>query len=324
MVKVGVPAWVGDDLLANFPREAEIVRIEAKPEGVIEVEFWIVPVYPKEAAQVAPHLSGVRVAQSLLAGVDWLQPLIPPQVTLCDAQGVHDIPTAEWAVSAILAALKYFPVYVDLQRAGDWRRRREVDERYRAMHQVDAKPFPPVLQEELFDKRVMIVGYGAIGRAIEERLAPFGVEIIRVARRARTGAENVAGVDRLLDLLPVADVVVLIVPLTPETTGMIGERELAKMKQGALLVNAARGSVVKTDALLAALEAGRIRAVTDVTDPEPLPEGHPMWKAPNLFITPHVAASSPMFLSRAMEFATAQVARYVKGEPPKNVVEGHY
>jgi len=324
MVKVGVPGWVGDDLLAKFPREAEIVRIEAKTEQTIDVEFWVVPAYPKEAAQVAPHLSGLRVVQSLLAGVDWLQPLISPQVILCDAQGLHNIPTAEWAVSAILAALKYFPFYLDLQRAGDWRRRKEVDEQYRAMHHVQQKLYPPVLQEELFGKRVMIVGYGAIGRAIEERLAPFGVEIIRMARHARAGAENVAGVDRLLELLPQADVLVLIVPLTPETTGMIGERELARMKQGALLVNAARGPVVKTDALLAALEAGRIRAVVDVTDPEPLPDVHPMWKAPNLFITPHVAASSPMFLPRAMKFAAEQVARYVKGELLKNVVEGSY
>src|SRR5271170_4308287 len=162
MVKVGVPAWAGDELLAKFPREAEIVRIEADPQRTIEVEFWIAPAYPKEAAQVAPHLSGVRVAQSLLAGVDWLQGLIPPDVTLCDAQGLHNIPTAEWAVSAILAALKYFPLYVDLQRAGDWRRRGEVDEQYRTIHGIERRVYPPVLQEELFGKRVMIVGYGSI------------------------------------------------------------------------------------------------------------------------------------------------------------------
>jgi phosphoglycerate dehydrogenase-like enzyme len=323
MVKVGVPAWVSENLLAKFSRDVEIVRIEAKPERTIEVEFWIAPAYPKEAAQVAPHLSGIRVAQSLLAGVDWLQRLIPPEVTLCDARGLHNIPTAEWVISAILAALKYFPFYVDLERAGDWRRRSEVDEQYRAMHGIEGKIVPPVLQEELFGKRVMIVGYGSIGRSIEERLTPFGVEIVRVARQARAG-ESVASIDRLLDLLPDADVVVLIVPLTPETAEMIGERELARMKRGALLVNAARGPVVKTDALLAALESRRIRAVVDVTDPEPLPEGHPMWTAPNLFITPHVAASSPMFVPRAIEFATEQVRRYVKGEPLENIVTGHY
>ena len=202
------------------------------------------------------------MVQSLFAGVDWLLEMIPGSLVLCDAQGLHDIPTAEWAVSTILAALKYFPFYVDLQRAGDWRRRKEVDEQYRAMHQVDAKFLPPVLQEELFGKRVMIVGYGSIGRSIEERLTPFGVEIIRVARRARAGARTLRVSTACSICCPDADVVVLIVPLTPETTGMIGERELAQMKQGALLVNAARGPVVKTDALLAALEAGRIRAVT--------------------------------------------------------------
>jgi phosphoglycerate dehydrogenase-like enzyme len=321
MVKVGVPSWIDPVRFEKFPGGIEIERIEAYPERTIEVEFWIAPAYPKEAAQVAPHLSGVRVAQSLLAGVDWLQPLIPPGVILCDAQGLHNIPTSEWVVSAILAALKYFPLYADLQRTGDWPRRREADEQYRALHGIAQKFYPPVLQEELYGKRVMIVGYGSIGRSIEERLAPFEVEIVRVARSARDGVE---AIDRLLDLLPDADVVALIVPLTPETTGMIGEKELARMKRGALLVNAARGPVVKTDALLAALESGRIRAAIDVTDPEPLPEGHPLWTAPNLLITPHVAASSPMFLPRAIAFAAEQLARYVKGEPLRNIVRGHY
>jgi phosphoglycerate dehydrogenase-like enzyme len=321
MVKVGVPTWVGDELLVNFPREAEVVRIERKPEGTIDVEFWIAPVYPKEATQVFPHLRGVRVVQSLLAGVDWLQKLIPAGVTLCDGQGLHNIPTAEWVVSAILAQLKYFPFYTDLQRAGDWRRRSEVDELYRTTHRSTKTNFPPILQEELHGKRVMIVGYGSIGQSIEERLVPFGVEIVRVARQARDGVE---GIERLPDLLPEADVVVLIVPLTAETTGLIGEDELARMKQGALLVNAARGPVVKTEALLKALESGHIRAAVDVTDPEPLPEGHPLWSAPNLFITPHVAGSSQRSLERGMKLVTEQLTRYIKGEPLKNVVHGSY
>jgi phosphoglycerate dehydrogenase-like enzyme len=117
---------------------------------------------------------------------------------------------------------------------------------------------------------------------------------------------------------------VLIVPLTPETTGLIGEREFAAMRQGALLVNAARGPVVKTDALLEALNNGRIRAALDVTDPEPLPPDHPLWKAPNVFITPHVAATTPAFLPRALDFISAQLERYMKGEPLVNIVTGHY
>ncbi|MGB0123582.1 MAG: NAD(P)-dependent oxidoreductase, partial [Silvibacterium sp.] len=125
-------------------------------------------------------------------------------------------------------------------------------------------------------------------------------------------------------LLPTADVIVLIVPQTPETKGMIGEREVAKMKQGALLVNAARGPVVKTGAMLAALANGRIRAALDVTDPEPLPADHPLWSAPNVFITPHVAASSPALVPRAIAFAAEQVARYLKNEPLQNVVTVSY
>lgn len=321
MLKVGVPWWIDPEWFSRFPAGIEIKRIEAAPERAIAVEFWIAPILPKDAAQALPHLDGLRVVQSLYAGVDWLLQMLPQGLTLCDAQGLHNIPTAEWTVSAILAALKHFPFYFDLQRVGDWRRRKEANAHYRAMYPDAPKSLPPVLQEELFGKRVMIVGYGSIGRSIEERLAPFGVDIIRLARSAR---DHVESIDRLPDLLPSADIVVLIVPLTPETTGMIGERELSLMKQGALLVNAARGPVVKTDALLAALEGHRIRAVVDVTDPEPLPPGHPLWTAPNLFITPHVAASSNMFLPRAMDFAAGQIARYLKGEPLLNIVTGHY
>jgi len=321
MLKVGVPWWIDPEWFDRFPSGIEIERIEAAPARSIPVEFWIAPVLPRDAAQALPHLDGLKVVQSLYAGVDWLLQMLPPGLTLCDAQGLHNIPTAEWTVAAILAVLKHFPFYFDLQHAGDWRRRREADAHYRAMY-PDAPPsLPPVLQEELSGKRVMIVGYGSIGRSIEERLLPFGVDIIRVAR---TGRDDVESISRLLDLLPLADIVVLIVPLTPETTGMIGERELAAMKQGALLVNAARGPVVRTDALLAALESRRIRAVVDVTDPEPLPQGHPLWTAPNLFITPHVAASSNMFLPRAIDFAAGQIARYIKGEPLVNIVTGHY
>ncbi|MGC1361976.1 MAG: 2-hydroxyacid dehydrogenase [Silvibacterium sp.] len=321
MLKVGVPAWVDAELLAAFPREAVLERVDAEPERAIEVEFWIAPVYQREAEQVSPHLRGVRVAQSLLAGVDWLRPLLSPDVILCDGQGMHNIPTAEWVVAAILNSLKYFPFYGSLQRDHNWRGRANADGQYRAIHRTTQVKFPPILQEELYGKRVMIVGYGSIGRSIEERLLPFGVEIVRVARTARAGVEPV---ERLLDLLPTADVIVLIVPQTPETKGMIGEREVAKMKQGALLVNAARGPVVKTGAMLAALANGRIRAALDVTDPEPLPADHPLWSAPNVFITPHVAASSPALVPRAIAFAAEQVARYLKNEPLQNVVTVSY
>jgi phosphoglycerate dehydrogenase-like enzyme len=320
-INLGVPAWVKLDLLSAFPQEATLVAIEADPPRTIDIEFWIAPIYAHEIAQVYPHLRGLRVVQSLFAGVDLLKPLLSPEIILCDGQGMHNIPTAEWVVAAILNSLKYFPFFGSLQHDHNWRSRSQADDLYRTIHRASQANFPPVLQEELYGKRVLIVGYGSIGRSIEERLRPFGVEITCVARTARPGVEPVS---RLLDLLPSADIIVLIVPQTPETSGMFSEREFSLMKQGALLVNAARGPVVDTLALLDALNRKHIRAALDVTDPEPLPPDHPLWSAPNVFITPHVAASSPMLLSRAISFAAQQVARYIKGEPLENIVTGNY
>ena len=321
MLKVGVPDAVDPDLLRLLPEGISLELIPLQPERTVEVEFWITPPWTHQSEQQFPFLHGLRVAQATVAGVDGLLKLIPPDVVLCDARGVHTISTAEWTVAAILAWTKYFPLFDDLRHTGVWARRKEAQERYYSLHPPVKRPYPHVLCEELHGQRVLIVGYGAIGRAIEERLQPFGVQFVRIARTVRDG---VFGVEELPDLLPSADVVILIVPFTRETTHMIGERELALMKQGALLVNAARGPVVQTDALLAALHQGRIRAAIDVTDPEPLPDAHPLWSAPNLLITPHVAGSTPMFMVRAMEFAASQIGRYLRREPLENVVSGEY
>jgi len=320
MLKVGVPEAFDPDLFRLLPGGIDLQVIPAHPDRTYEVEFWIAP-WGKHAGDMWPHLRGVRVVQATLAGVDALLKLLPQDVTLCDARGVHNISTSEWTVAAILASLKYFPFYGEVQREGIWSLRREAESRYLAMHPGAKHLYPAVLCEELHGKRVLIVGYGAIGSAIEDRLRPFGVAITRVARSARDG---VFGVEELPELLPSADIVVLIVPFTSQTRGMMGAKELALLKPGALLVNAARGPVVDTDALLAALHAGRIRAAIDVTDPEPLPDGHPLWSAPNLLITPHVAGSTPMFMTRAMAFAATQVGRYLRGEPLENVVSGEY
>lgn len=321
MLKVGVPASLDDDLMVKFPPGIVLERFESKGEGEIGVEFLVAPTSAKSFKQVLPRLRGVRVVQAMLAGVDWLKPLVPQGIVLCDGQGMHNIPTAEWTITAILSSLKFFPFYRDLQHTGEWQRLTEANEMYRQLHHGEKLTSFKVLQEELYGKRVMIVGYGSIGKSIEERLLAFGAEIVRVARQAREGVESI---DRLLELLPQVDVVVLIVPLTEETTGMIGAKELAKMKQGALLVNAARGPVVQTAALLEALQSGRIRAALDVTDPEPLPKDHPLWSAPNLLITPHIAGSSPMSMDRAVSFAAEQVGRYLRGEELQNIVTGHY
>jgi phosphoglycerate dehydrogenase-like enzyme len=174
--------------------------------------------------------------------------------------------------------------------------------------------------EELTGKKVLLVGYGEIGKEIERMLQPFHVELRRVARTARANPE-VHAVSELDSLLPWAEIIVLILPSTAESKGLIGARQFALMRQGALLVNAARGPIVDTDALVAALNAIRICAALDVTDPEPLPEGHPLWNCPNLLITTHIGASTPQFTPSALRTAAAELRRYMSGEPLKNVVQ---
>ncbi|MFP5227675.1 MAG: 2-hydroxyacid dehydrogenase [Acidobacteriota bacterium] len=321
MLKVGVPESVDHDLHRLLPEGISLQLIPVQPTEPLEVEFWVPPPWQGQAARQLPWLRGLKVMQATLAGVDQLIKIKPSGVTLCDARGAHTISTAEWTVAAVLASTKYFPLFGQMQQAAVWSRRKEAEDLYHALHPRAKRLSPPILCDELHGQQVLIVGYGSIGQAIEQRLQPFGVRFVRVARTAR---EGVHGVDELHRLLPSADVVILIVPFTSETTGMIGETELGLMKQGALLVNAARGPVVKTDALLAALNDRRITAAIDVTDPEPLPDDHPLWHAPNLLITPHVGGSTPMFMVRAMQFAGAQIARYLRGEPLENIVTGEY
>ena len=235
------------------------------------------------------------------------------------------IPTSEWAVAVILAMQKFLPFFIDMQRQGKWAAGQQA-------HQIDgpaasAKVPPPAIKNpaapirDIAGSTVLIVGYGSIGQAIEARLSPFGAKFLRVARNAREGVSPVSMLD---DLLKEADVVVLTVPLTSKTRHLIDSKRLAKMKRGALLVNASRGAIVDTDALLRALTEKRIRAAVDVTDPEPLPPDHPLWWAPNLLITPHVAGDSASFMKRALKLASEQAARFARGEPLLNVVTGEY
>jgi phosphoglycerate dehydrogenase-like enzyme len=216
--------------------------------------------------------------------------------------------------------LKHFPHFLDMQRSGEWKRRFEATAEYVQITGDQRTHYPPVMLEELTGKTVLLVGYGAIGKEIERMLEPFHVDVIRLARTARE-EESVHGVRELDALLPKADVIVLILPSTAETRWLIDARQFSLMRQGALLVNAARGPIVNTDALVEALKSGRIRAALDVTDPEPLPDGHPLWKCPNLLITPHVGASSPEFARRALQVAAGELRRYMAGEPLRNVVQ---
>lgn len=313
MIRVGVDEKLSSELLAGFSG-VEVIRVPRGLREPLEVDLWVLPFGRKDVAETFQYLRGVKVVQSLMAGVDWVLPWLPSGVVLCDGRGLHDVSASEWVVGAILATMKRFPLYRDLQAVQEWRGFGDAEEEG-GVHAGQYR----LLAEELAGKTVLIVGYGSIGAAIEARLLPFGVKVLRVARSARM-APVVSPVGDLRRLLPEADVVVVIVPLTPETRGLLGAVELGLMKPGALLVNAARGPVVETDALVVALEERRIRAALDVTDPEPLPEGHPLWTAPGCFITPHIGGSTPEFIFRAFEFAGQQVRRYVDGEPLENMV----
>jgi phosphoglycerate dehydrogenase-like enzyme len=216
--------------------------------------------------------------------------------------------------------LKHLPFFHDVQRDGLWKRRFEASANYAKITGDTRKLHPPVMLEELTAKRVLMVGHGSIGQEIERLLEPFRVQMTRVTRTARV-EPKVHALSELDSLLPQAEIVILILPLNDESRNLIGSRQLALMPQGALLVNAARGPIVNTDALVEALGSGHIRAALDVTEPEPLPEGHPLWSCPNVLITPHVAGSTPQFAVNSLATALGELRRFMAGEPLQNVVQ---
>ncbi|MGW6535675.1 2-hydroxyacid dehydrogenase [Streptomyces sp. NPDC055051] len=276
------------------------------PADPADCAFYVVPYMKGSAVAVRPlaAMTSLRVVQTLSAGIDHVVPglgSLGPGVSVCNAKGVHEASTAELTLALILASLRGIPGFVRGQDAEEWR-----------------DGFYPALA----DKSVLIVGYGSIGSAIEDRLAPFEcARVARVARSARTTARGpVHALTDLPALLPEADVVVLSTPLTPETTHLADAGFLARMKDGALLVNVARGPVVDTNALLKEVESGRITAALDVTDPEPLPAGHPLWHAPGVLVTPHVGGSTSAFMPRAKRLISGQVGRFAAGEELVNVL----
>jgi phosphoglycerate dehydrogenase-like enzyme len=250
----------------------------------------------------AAHIEDLRVIQAFSAGVDSIIGRVPPDVILCDAGGVHDVAVAEWVMTVILASQRRLPEHLEAQRAGRWRHER-------------------LTGSDLADATVVLLGAGAIGSAVEARLAPFGANVIRIARRHRPGVSTMAD---LPSILPAADIVVSLLPLTPDTRGVVGAPFLAAMRTGALFVNASRGGIVDTEALTTEVLAGRLRAALDVTDPEPLPDGHPLWSAPGVIVTPHVASDVHAQDARAWRLAVEQVARYARGEPLINIVSDGY
>ncbi|CAL9418431.1 Formate dehydrogenase, mitochondrial [Nocardiopsis dassonvillei] len=271
------------------------------PDGLDDVAFYQVPYAPStqgadERLEIIGRMPKLEVVQLTSAGYEHVLGALPDHVTLCNGRGLHDASTAEHTLALILAAQRDLPRWAADQREHRW---------------------GPEPLRSLADRRVLIVGYGSIGQAVERRLLPFETEVVRVAGRARP-QEGVHGADELHDLLPQADIVVLVTPLTERTRGLFGAAELALLPDDALVVNVGRGPVLDTGALLA--QNGRVRAALDVTDPEPLPADHPLWDAPGVFVTPHVAGGSAAFYPRARAFMDAQLARWAAGEELENVV----
>jgi phosphoglycerate dehydrogenase-like enzyme len=269
----------------------------AVPDDIAATEF-LVGSYsrPPLSADQLSLMPRLRVVQLLSAGFDGWAEMIPPGVTLCNGRGVHGRSTAELAVALLLAHQNDLPRYARQQAEQLWR---------------------PAARESLADKRVLVLGAGDIAGHIKAALDALGAAVTLVGRSARVGVVPLAEVPALL---PDQDVVVLAVPLTDQTRGLVDEDFLRRMKDNAILINVGRGPTVVTSALVDALESGRLRAGLDVTDPEPLPQGHRLWSAPNLLLTPHVGGGSAGWDRRGYQLVRAQLERFVSGQQLENVV----
>jgi phosphoglycerate dehydrogenase-like enzyme len=308
IMSVPWPDWI--DELAPVPAGVEYVEWDlAGPAPRTDIQV-VVPTYLGDRASLArlADLPDLRLVQTLTAGYEDVLPYLPPGVALANAAGVHDASTAELAVGLAIAALRGFPAHLRSQFAGEWR---------------------PDFGTSLADRKVLLVGFGGVGQAVARRLAGFEVEVTAVASRARavdpgvsggSGIVAVQGVAELAALVPLHDVVILTVPLTAATAGLVDADFLAAMPDGALLVNVARGGVVVTDALVAELARGRLRAALDVVDPEPLPAGHPLWSQDGLLLTPHVGGASSAFRPRALAMLRDLADRLSAGRLPERIV----
>lgn len=261
----------------------------------------VVPPYMGAAARLGV-LDGLEVGlvQSQSIGYDDIPDTLPAGHVFANAATVHETSTAELAVGLAIAAQRGIPDFVRAAAAGRW---------------------APARHDSLADRRVLLLGYGGVGRAIEERLAPFEVELTRVASRARDDERGrIHGIDELPALLPEAEVVIVGVPLNDATTGLVDAAFLAALPDGALVVNVARGPVADTDAIVAEATSGRLRFALDVTDPEPLPEGHPLFALPNVLISPHVGGATSAMMPRMARLLRDQIERMSRGDEPRNVV----
>jgi len=296
-------SWVADT--GEIPGLEMVTWDIHEPHPRADEVAVVVPPYldPHQRLDLLGTLPRLELVQLLTAGYDNVTPHLPRGVTLCSGGGIHDASTAELALTLILASIRGIPDFVRAQDRHHW--------------------IPTRIWPALADRRVLVVGYGKVGRAIAVRLLSFETTVTAVASRARGGdelVETVHGIDELPALLPEQDVVVVITPLTDATAGLVDAGFLAAMKDGALLVNVARGKVADTDALLAEAASGRLRVAVDVTDPEPLPADHPLWSTPNVLVSPHVGGASTAFRPRALALVRRQLAAYAEGRALESVV----
>lgn len=285
-----------------------------QPQAGVEYVLWdltgpapagrfdlLVPPYMgKPAALAALDGMDVGLVQSQSIGYDGVASVLPDGCVFANAAGVHETSTAELALGMMIASQRGMPDFVRNQEAGVW------DNRQRP---------------SLADRRVLLVGYGGVGKAIEARLLAFETHVTRMASRERSDERGlILGTDALYDQLPLHEIVVVSVPLSAQTRKLVDARFLAAMPDGALLVNVARGPVADTDALLDETSSGRLRAALDVTDPEPLPAGHALWTVPGVLITPHVGGASSAMLPRMARLVRQQIGLLLAGGEPVNVV----
>ena len=298
-----VPYAAGVAALADVPG---VRAIHYEPDAPLPpeadgAEVLVAPfLATDEVVAALGRLPKLRLVQLLTAGAEAWIGRLPDGVALSDGRGAHGGATAEWIVTALLAVYRHFPRFTAAQADGRW-----------DYH----------VTEELAAKRVLIIGAGDVAAQTATRLAPFEASTTLVGRRARDG---VHAIDDVAALLPHHDACVVVVPLTDATRGLVDAAFLAAMPDGSVLVNAARGAVVDTAALVAELGARRLRAALDVTDPEPLPAGHPLWSAPGLLLTPHVAGSVPLATDRAFRIAAEQIRQFAEGNTPSNLVKDGY
>jgi phosphoglycerate dehydrogenase-like enzyme len=248
------------------------------------------------ALSYAAKMPNLKILQMLNAGYDDAMAYLRPGLTLCNARGVHDASTAELAVGLAIASRRGFAEFIREQATGTWNHRR----------------FPA-----LSDSKVGIIGFGSIGKEVARKLSGFDVSITAFTQSGRDGTVKIDDLDKHL---PQLDIVILILPLSDSSRHMFNAARLASMKDGALIVNVARGPIIDTDALISELNSRRIYAALDVTDPEPLPQGHPLWSAPNLIVVPHVGGNSEAFEPRGRALIESQLKLLAAGSPLEHVV----